>query len=80
MASQYVTSTIVYTSVTGASNSTTMLSANFGTKGPWTGQRWYVCHVCGHDWRADEGVVVGGEFYCFYNKCYLDLPAYDLRR
>ena len=79
MGTQHTSVSVSWTSG-GAAYSTSMLEAAFGTRGPSSFQRWYVCHICGQDYRADQGVVVEGKFYCMRNKCYLDLEAYDLRR
>lgn len=72
MASQYITRTVNYMSG-GVSTSTTMEEAQFGTRGPATGHKWYTCVVCGLDYPEDKVMLKGGAAYCFPLKCYRDL-------
>lgn len=74
MASQWITRTVNYTS-NGVSTSTTMDEAQYGTRGPALGRKWYTCVVCGLDYPEDKVMLRGGVAYCTPQKCYRDLEA-----
>lgn len=42
----------------------TMTQANYGTKGPASGRKWYVCSVCGLERPEDEVIIRSGKVYC----------------
>jgi len=72
MPSQYVTSTVTWTSG-GTSYTTNMFVAQYGTRGPAKGRRWYTCQMCGLDYPAEKVILRGGVAYCLPLKCYRDL-------
>ena len=65
---QYVTTTFTYES-TGGTVSTSMVWANYATRGPYTYRKWYNCTICGFDYPEDEVILRGGLAYC--------LPRHD---
>ena len=73
---QYITRTIQFTS-SGVAYSTTMKEAQFGTRGPARGRRWYTCIMCGQDYPVEKVILKGGKAYCIPLKDYLDMPEYE---
>jgi hypothetical protein len=77
MSAQHTSVSVVYSTSGGAVTSTTMVQAEFSSRGPATFTPWHVCQVCDLSYAEGDGVLIGGAFYCFRNHCYEDLPEYN---
>lgn len=66
---QHITRT--YTDADGVDHE--MDEAQYATKGPATGKRWYVCVICGWGFPKAKVKLRSGVAYCIPNRCYEDL-------
>jgi hypothetical protein len=69
MSAQHIART--YTDAEGVDH--LMYEAQYATKGPASGKRWYVCHICGWGFREDQVTLKNGVAYCKRHGCYKDL-------
>ena len=75
MAEQYVNRTVTYDEyrrVNPSSGSTTMIEAQFATRGKQSFSKWEVCPICGFSYKQSEMIKVGGAFYCTRFNHYID--------
>lgn len=54
-----------------------MLEAQYGTRGPFSWRKWYVCRICANDYPEDQVVLRHGVAYCIPGRDYLDLPEHN---
>ena len=41
-----------------------VLEAQYASRGPASGRKWYTCVICGLDFPQDKVVIRGGAAYC----------------
>lgn len=78
MAEQYVNRTVTYEEygrVNPSSGSTTMIEAQFATKGKQSFKKWDICMVCGFAYPKDQLVYIKGAPYCIPQRDYEDVPG-----
>ena len=75
MAEQHITRTITYIA-DGRANpeagSTTMLEAQFATRGKQSFTKWDICKICGFSFPVSQMRFVNNAPYCIKYKHYLD--------
>lgn len=49
-----------------------MYEAQYATKGPATGEKWFNCTICGDSFPKSKMAFKGGAPFCIPHRCYLD--------